>query len=255
MFFALPGERFDGNDYARQALAEGAVAAVVTRLPTGIQEGTEEAERYFVVQDTLSALQALAQLHRQTLGLPIVALSGSNGKTTTKELILCVLRTKYRVAATVGNLNNHIGVPLTLLSFTEEDDIGVVEMGANHPGEIAQLCKIAEPNIGLLTNVGSAHLEGFGGPEGVRRAKGELYDYLSRTGGTVIYSTTDQVLAEMVAERDFLPGSRRGYGVADFGIKIQETHLSGAYNVANIAAALAVGDYFGVEVAPQTSAR
>lgn len=264
IFFALQGERFDGNDYAVQAIADGASAAVVHgKLPRGVRAGTAEAKRYFVVKDTLAALQELAAYHRQMLGLPVIALTGSNGKTTTKELIARVLRTKYRVACTRGNLNNHIGVPLTLLSMTGEDDAAIVEMGANHRGEIAALCGIAAPNIGLITNVGRAHLEGFGGPEGVRMGKGELYDYLAAHGGTVFYSTDDPVLAEMAAERfgaDAGGGRAIGYSASGFGLSAVgsdplilgtgggevATHLAGGYNLANVAAALAVGDYFGI---------
>lgn len=269
IFFALSGENFDGNDYAVQAIADGAVAAVVRgKLPKGVAADSPEAERYFVVEDTLAALQELAAYHRDMLGLPVLALTGSNGKTTTKELIARVLRLKYRVACTRGNLNNHIGVPLTLLSVTEEDDVAIVEMGANHQGEIAALCEIAQPNIGLITNVGRAHLEGFGGPEGVRKGKGELYDYLAVHGGTAIYSLEDPVLAEMVGERFSADtgGVTVGYASADFGISAADsaagndklilstaggevqTRMAGAYNVANVAAALAVGDYFGIPV-------
>ncbi len=267
VFFALKGENFDGNHYAAQAVTEGAVAAVVQgKLPKGVKAGSPEAAKYFVVEDTLAALQELAAYHRDMLGLPVVALTGSNGKTTTKELIARVLQIKYRVACTRGNLNNHIGVPLTLLSVTEEDDVAIVEMGANHRGEIAALCEIAAPNIGLITNVGRAHLEGFGGPEGVRKGKGELYDYLAAHGGTAIYSLEDPVLAEMIGERfpADATGMTVGYASADFGISAAvsagggdklilstdrgevRTHMAGAYNVANVAAALAVGDYFGI---------
>lgn len=269
VFFALKGDNFDGNDYAVQAVADGAVAAVVQgRLPKGVVAGSTEAERYFVVKDTLAALQELAAYHREVLGLPVVALTGSNGKTTTKELIVRVLGLKYRVAYTRGNLNNHIGVPLTLLSVREEDDVAVVEMGANHRGEIAVLCGIAKPDIGLITNVGRAHLEGFGGPEGVRLGKGELYDYLATNGGTAVYSTDDAVLSEMVGERFSAAGAgcAVGYSVADWGISVAAsdagndtltlstdggevaTHMAGAYNLANMAGALGVGDYFGIPV-------
>lgn len=270
IFFALKGDNFDGNDYAVQAVADGAVAAVVhDKLPKGVKTGSPEAERYFIVDDTLAALQELAAYHRDMLGLPLIALTGSNGKTTTKELIARVLRTKYRVACTQGNLNNHIGVPLTLLSIKEEDDVAIVEMGANHQGEIAALCEIAAPNIGLITNVGRAHLEGFGGPEGVRKGKGELFDYLTEHGGTAIYSADDPVLAEMVAER-FTPdctGVALGYDLSGYGVSAGmpaegsdklvlamrdgtevATHMAGTYNLNNVAAALAVGDYFGITV-------
>lgn len=270
IFFALKGENFDGNDYAVQAVADGAVAAVVhDKLPKGVKVGSPEAERYFIVDDTLAALQELAAYHRNMLGLPLIALTGSNGKTTTKELIARVLRIKYRVACTQGNLNNHIGVPLTLLSIKEEDDVAIVEMGANHRGEIATLCKIAAPNIGLITNVGRAHLEGFGGPEGVRKGKGELFDYLAEHGGTAIYSADDPVLAEMVAERltPDCTGVALGYDLSGYGVSAGmpaegsdklvlamrdgtevATHMAGTYNLNNVAAALAVGDYFGITV-------
>lgn len=270
IFFALKGGNFDGNDYAVQAIAEGAVAAVVHgKLPKGVEAGSPEAAKYVVVEDTLAALQELAAYHREVLGLLVVALTGSNGKTTTKELIARVLRLRYRVACTQGNLNNHIGVPLTLLSVTEEDDVAIIEMGANHCGEIAALCEIAAPDIGLITNVGRAHLEGFGGPEGVRKGKGELYDYLAAHGGTAIYSSDDAVLAEMAGER-FTPAAKGvalGYDLLGFGISSAvsaergdklilamrdgtevATRIAGAYNLNNVAAALAVGNYFGVPV-------
>lgn len=266
VFFALPGDRFDGNDYAEQALADGASAVVVSRLPAGMTtddpQVAGEEPVYFLVEDTLDVLQEMAAHHRDVLGLPVLALTGSNGKTTTKELIVRVLGTKYRVAATRGNLNNHIGVPLTLLSFTEEDDIGVVEMGANHPGEIDRLCRIARPDLGLITNIGRAHLEGFGGPEGVRKAKGELFDFLATGGRTVFFPTDDPVLRDMVSERTGF-GAQVGYTLKDFGLAVDNqaperlvlssgtdrisTQMTGGYNASNVAAALAVGDYFGID--------
>lgn len=280
IFFALSGENFDGNDYAVQAVAEGAAAAVVRgRLPKGVKAGGDEAARYFVVEDPLAALQELAAYHREVLGLPVVALTGSNGKTTTKELIARVLGLRYRVACTRGNLNNHIGVPLTLLSIREEDDVAVVEMGANHRGEIAALCEMARPDFGLITNVGRAHLDGFGGAEGVRRGKGELFDYLAEHGGTAIYAADDPVLSEMAAERFSTSGDKSGggsavgYRAADFGISAAcdggrgddklilstacgevATHMTGTYNLANVAAAVAVGDYFGIAVSAAVKA-
>lgn len=266
VFFALSGEKFDGNDYAEQALADGASAVVVSRLPAGMTtddpQVAGEEPVYFLVEDTLDVLQEMAAHHRDVLGLPVLALTGSNGKTTTKELIVRVLGTKYRVAATQGNLNNHIGVPLTLLSFTEDEDIGVVEMGASHAGEIATLCAIARPDLGLITNVGRAHLEGFGGPEGVRRAKGELFDFLAAGGRTVFFPTDDPFLRDMVAERTGF-GAQIGYTLTDFGLAVDKgatdrlvllhgadrltTQMTGGYNASNVAAALAVGDYFGID--------
>lgn len=179
LFFALKGESFDGNHFAAAALEAGAAFAVVDNpaVVTG--------ERFLLTHNVLETLQQLAAYHRQRLGIPILAITGTNGKTTTKELVSAVLARKFRVEYTRGNLNNHIGVPLTLLSMTRETQIGVVEMGANHPGEIAFLCRIATPDYGLITNVGKAHLEGFGSFEGVVRTKSELYRDLEKRGGTV----------------------------------------------------------------------
>ncbi len=236
LFFALRGARFDGNAYAKQALYSGAAYAIVDD-PAVVAD-----HRYILVPDVLAALQQLASEHRQALGLPILAITGSNGKTTTKELITKVLERNFNVGSTKGNFNNHIGVPLTLLSFDTGTELGVVEMGANNPGEIAALCDIAQPNYGLITNVGLAHLEGFGSPEGVQRAKGELYDYLSETGGKAFVRAEDQTLDRMVHERGGLEVI--GYSVhAAEGI---ENNLVGDYNLQNIAAAVAVGRYFGI---------
>ena len=172
LFFALKGANFNGNTFAHQALKSGASYAVIDEVvhPTD--------ERFILVENVLETLQALARFHRNHLGLPIIALTGSNGKTTTKELIHAVLKPHFKTVATVGNLNNHIGVPLTLLSMTADTEIGIVEMGANHAKEIAMLCEIAQPNMGYITNFGKAHLEGFGSEEGVVKAKSELYDFL-----------------------------------------------------------------------------
>ena len=176
VFFALRGASFDGNRFAADALEKGAAYAVVDD-PSLPNTRPDKADRLIVVDDALQTLQALAREHRRELGLPILAITGSNGKTTTKELVSRVLAEKYEVYATRGNLNNHIGVPLTLLAMTRDVEFGIVEMGASACGEIALLCSIAEPNYGIVTNIGRAHLEGFGGPEGVRRGKGELYDW------------------------------------------------------------------------------
>ena len=189
VFFALRGASFDGNRFAADALEKGAAYAVVDD-PSLPNTRPDKADRLIVVDDALQTLQALAREHRRELGLPILAITGSNGKTTTKELVSRVLAEKYEVYATRGNLNNHIGVPLTLLAMTRDVEFGIVEMGASACGEIALLCSIAEPNYGIVTNIGRAHLEGFGGPEGVRRGKGELYDWLARTGGRVFLPTT-----------------------------------------------------------------
>jgi UDP-N-acetylmuramoyl-tripeptide--D-alanyl-D-alanine ligase len=233
MFFALHGERFDGNRYAADALAGGAAYVVVDDRQVAADE------RYIVVDDTLAALQQLAAHHRRVLGARVLAITGTNGKTTTKELVAAVLGRRFKVAATAGNLNNHIGVPLTLLSM-REGDFGVVEMGASAVGEIAALCAIAAPDYGLVTNVGLAHLEGFGGADGVRRAKGELYDYLAAHGGTAFVRAADPTLMAMARER-------KGLKVLEYpAAEGYETKLAGSYNMQNIAAAAAVGREFGV---------
>ena len=201
IFFALRGDRFDGNRFALAALDAGAACAVVDDPAVAASAGEAYAGRIVTVDDALAALQALACEHRRRLGIPLLAIVGSNGKTTTKELVSRVLAEKYAVYATQGNLNNHIGVPLTLLAMTRDTELGVVEMGASACGEIALLCAIAEPNFGLITNVGRAHLEGFGGVEGVRRGKGELYDYLAANGGRAFVRRDDGTLVKMAAER------------------------------------------------------
>lgn len=237
LFFALRGATFDGNRFAAEALAKGAAYAIVDDPAAATDERT------VLVDDTLQALQELAREHRRTLGIPILAVAGSNGKTTTKELVSRVLAERFEVCATQGNLNNHIGVPLTLLSMTREVQFGVVEMGASACGEIARLARIAEPNYGILTNIGRSHLEGFGGPEGIRRGKGELYDFLAMHGGRVFVREEDPVLTEMVAERPELAAEPYSERLAD-GI---ESLLAGDFNRYNIAAAVAIGRYFDVD--------
>ena len=236
IFFALRGATFDGNHFAAEALDKGAAYAVVDD-PAAVTD-----ERMVLVGDTLGALQELAREHRRRLAIPILAISGSNGKTTTKELVSRVLAERFEVYATRGNLNNHIGVPLTLLAMTRDTQFGVVEMGASACGEIALLASIAEPNYGILTNIGRAHLEGFGGPEGVRRGKGELFDYLAANGGRAFVPREDETLTNMAAERD-------GLAVEYYSVTLAEgleNHLEGHYNRFNIAAAVAVGRYFDV---------
>lgn len=237
LFFALRGATFDGNRFAAEALAKGAAYAVVD------DPAAATGDRTVLVGDTLQALQELAREHRRALGIPILAVAGSNGKTTTKELVARVLAERFEVCATRGNLNNHIGVPLTLLSMTRETEFGVVEMGASACGEIARLAAIAEPNYGILTNIGRSHLEGFSGPEGIRRGKGELYDFLAAHGGRVFVREEDPVLTEMVAERPALACELYSERLAD-GI---ESRLAGEYNRYNIAAAVAIGRYFDVD--------
>ncbi len=257
LFFALRGENFNGNRYAAAALQAGAAWAVVDD-PTILPPASDATyERYIAVDNVLETLQALATLHRQTLGIPILAITGSNGKTTTKELIGRVLSRRWHTSITQGNLNNHIGVPLTLLSMNHQTEFGIVEMGASHRGEIARLCEIAQPDFGLITNIGLAHLEGFGGPDGVKQGKGELFDYLASVGKTVFYRQDDDTLQAMVSERPILKAipyrasslhsthTDTGLEVHEAGITIR-THLTGDYNRNNIAAALAVGHYFQI---------
>ena len=239
IFFALRGDTFDGNRFVAEALEKGAAYAVSDDPQVA---ASDERQRIVLVDDTLKALQDLARCHRRALGIPILAISGSSGKTTTKELVSRVLGERFAVCATRGNLNNHIGVPLTLLSMTRDTEFGVVEMGASACGELALLTSVAEPGYGILTNIGRAHLAGFGGPEGIRRGKGELFDYLAANGGRAFVPSDDRVLTEMAAERDSLAAEYYPVSLADG----MENHLEGAYNRYNIAAAVAVGRYFGI---------
>ena len=241
LFFALHGASFDGNDYAVAALEQGASAAVIGRKDI-LENNPQHAERLILVEDTLQALQALAHEHRCRLAIPIIAIAGSNGKTTTKELVSRVLAEKFEVSTTKGNLNNHIGVPLTLLAMGSETEFGVVEMGASAQGEIALLCSIAEPNYGILTNIGLSHLEGFGGVEGIRKGKGELFDHLNENGGRAFVPQEDEVLSKMAAEREDLAVESYSRSIGE-GFK---SNLTGDYNRYNIAAAVEIGRYFGV---------
>ena len=237
IFFALRGANFDGNRFVAEALEKGAAFAVSDDAGAAAAD-----ERILYAGDTLQALQELAREHRRALGIPILAISGSSGKTTTKELVSRVLGERFAVCATRGNLNNHIGVPLTLLSMTRDTEFGVVEMGASACGELALLTSVAEAGYGILTNIGRAHLAGFGGPEGIRRGKGEWFDYLAANGGRAFVPSDDRVLTEMAAERDSLAAEYYPVSLADG----MENHLEGAYNRYNIAAAVAVGRYFGI---------
>lgn len=253
LFFALKGENFDGNIYASKALEDGAAWAVVEK---GSQKFGDP--RFIEVEDTLKALQNLARDYRRTLRIPFVALTGTNGKTTTKELISAVLRTKYRTASTLGNLNNDIGVPLTVLGIKPDDEIAVIEMGANHPWDIQTLVEVAEPDFGLITNVGKAHLLGFGSLEGVKAAKGALYDYLAKNGGTAFLNDKDPVLCDMAAQRKGMKIETYALDTAILydndscclemsidGVRVN-TNLIGSYNESNVCAAIAVGRHFSV---------
>ena len=272
LFFALKGENFDGNEYAEKAISQGAIAAVVEVSARAVER--LDGEQYFKVEDTLQTLQELANYHRRKLNIPVVALTGTNGKTTTKELIRAVLSKKYNVSATVGNLNNHIGVPLTILGIDQNTEIAVVEMGASGPCEIKLLTSIAEPSCGLITNVGKAHLQGFGSFEGVVKAKGELYDYLSAASRTAFVNSDNDILVEMINQRKELKPIY--YGPTRQGAELLEvsaenpfmsfylpgaedgivlvTNLVGAYNLDNALAAIAVGIHFGVSLEDATLA-
>ena len=260
LFFGLRGDHFNGSLYAKDALSGGSSFAVVDD-PAVVRD-----ERYILVKNSLETLQELATYHRSRLSIPLIAITGSNGKTTTKELTANILSTQYLTQATSGNLNNHIGVPLTLLGIDDSSEMGIIEMGANHTGEIARLCRIAMPDFGLITNIGMAHLEGFGSLEGVKKAKKELYDYLEENGGLVFINEQDKTLRGMlqdfeggiilyggtgesvisgeVLEADPLLRIRldiRGYGILEV-----ETGLVGSYNLENILAAASIGLHFGI---------
>ncbi|HAS58595.1 MAG TPA: UDP-N-acetylmuramoyl-tripeptide--D-alanyl-D-alanine ligase [Algoriphagus sp.] len=259
IFFALKGPNFNANEFASKALEMGASAVVIDEAAYF----EEDDERYFICENALVCLQKLANYHRHQFDIPVIGLTGSNGKTTSKELLNAVLRTKFKTLATVGNLNNHIGVPLTLLALNQSHELAIVEMGANKQGDIQELCEIAEPTHGFITNIGKAHLEGMGGPEGVLKTKTELYQHLRENKGTVFINSQDPILSNMIkrfeepvlypAKGDFCEVSFHG---ADPFVKFsvegnQEIFLSsliGAYNFGNIATALTVGKFFGVDM-------
>lgn len=258
IFFGLKGDQFDGNKFAGQALDNGAAFAIVDDPDCCI------GNRFILVRNSLETLQQLAAVHREKMDVIVIAITGSNGKTTTKELTGAVLSTSFNTVVTPGNLNNHIGVPLILLTLDSKTEFAVVEMGANHPGEIASLCEIACPNYGLITNIGKAHLEGFGGYQGVIRAKSELYQYIRKTNGTVFYNLEDKLLSELSAGIN-----RISYGISDQAdcrgmlvssypeLKVNwqclgemgeiETHMPGEYNFENIMAAICVSSFFKVQ--------
>lgn len=264
IFFALKGASFNGNAFAAQALKQGCAYAVIDE-PAYADKADG---RLILVDDCLKMLQQLAHYHRRQLGTRMIGVTGTNGKTTTKELISTVLSKKYKVLYTQGNLNNHIGVPLTLLRLTAEHDVAVVEMGANHPGEIDFLVHIAEPDYGIITNVGKAHLEGFGSFEGVIRTKGELYDYLRTKPGSIVFIHNENPYLNRIAEGlnlirygkpdahavlnacgevlECAPFLSFRWRVGNTEWRKVDTHLIGAYNLDNMLAAASIGLYFGV---------
>lgn len=266
LFFALKGENFDGNRFAAQAIEAGAAYVVVDDPNVAIND------RFLLVEDTLRALQDLARAYRQQLNIPIVAITGSNGKTTTKELIAAVLSKAHKTHFTQGNLNNHIGVPLTLLAMPLDTEIAVIEMGANHKEEIAFLCKIAEPTHGLITNIGKAHLEGFGGLEGVKQGKSEMYAYLAKNKGVAFINLEEEYLTELAQKHtikkriDYCLSETPDPTTPYYEIRLEqlipfikvsflrptgslytvESSLAGQHNLQNIMTAIAVSKYFKV---------
>ncbi|WP_184544077.1 UDP-N-acetylmuramoyl-tripeptide--D-alanyl-D-alanine ligase [Mucilaginibacter sp. FT3.2] len=273
LFFALKGDKFDANTFAQKAIEAGAAYAVIDNPEY------KQGEKYLLVEDVLTCLQDLARYHRSQLSIPVIGLTGTNGKTTTKELINAVLSQHFKTQATQGNLNNHIGVPLTILTIDATHQMAVIEMGANHQKEIALLCSIAQPSHGLITNVGKAHLEGFGGVEGVKKGKGELYDYLkpppppeggaNKREGITFINSNDTTLLEMAETRKLHNVIYYGTNTIDdlvSGELIEnspllslewtnnktgnsykaKTQLTGAYNLHNILAAIAIGTYFNI---------
>lgn len=267
MFFALRGDNFNGNAYAGSAIEKGCAYAVIDDIAYMPSEGDE---RFILVDNVLKTMQQLANMHRRTLGTTIIGITGTNGKTTTKELVAAVLSKKYNILYTQGNLNNHIGVPKTLLKLNESHEIAVIEMGANHPGEIKVLTEIAEPDYGIITNVGKAHLEGFGSFEGVIKTKGELYDFIRVRKGKVFINKDNDILKNIAHDLELI-----GYGqTGDADLEVMgtlcngssfmtfdwwttsadsaekkhhvETHLIGAYNIDNALAAATIGKHFGV---------
>ena len=262
MFVAIKGENFDANTFAKEALEKGASFVIIDNPNYFIDERT------IVVKDSLKTLQELAKFHREFLNIPIVALTGSNGKTTTKELIQVVLSKKFNTKATFGNLNNHIGVPLTLLSFTKDTEVGIVEMGANHQKEIEFLCEIAKPDFGYITNFGKAHLEGFGGVEGVIKGKSEMYTYLGNHHKTVFVNLNDPI---QVVKTTRINSFTFGLNTKNADVLIDSinanpfvevevnntkitSHLIGLYNSNNINAAISIGIKFGVSLTDIKSA-
>lgn len=255
LFFALKGDHFNGNDFAKKALENGASYAICDEI-------TESDSRVIRVENVLKTLQELAIYHRNTLKIPIIGITGTNGKTTTKELLYTILKTKYSVLATLGNLNNHIGVPLTLLSITNQHEMAIIEMGANHIGEIADLCEISKPTHGIITNIGKAHLEGFGSIEGVIQTKRALYDYVINNHGKLIVDSDNELLMSLSENTDrFLYGENSGNIIGKISINAPQisvlveekntqinTQLVGSYNLKNILAAIATGRLFNIDI-------
>lgn len=258
IYFSLSGEKFDGNKFATDALQKGAAYAIIDK------QEFDKGDQYLLVDNALQTLQDLARLHRSKLSIPVIGITGSNGKTTTKELISCVLAKKYKTFATKGNYNNHIGVPLSILQITPDTEMAVIEMGANHQGEIAFLSTISDPDYGLITNIGKAHLEGFGGIEGVKKGKSELYKHMAAKEGLVFLNYDDSVLTELSARNKTYtygtdqeascqahliqshPHLKGTWSCQDNSGEIN-AKIYGSYNFYNMLAAICIGSYFSVE--------
>ncbi|MCD6347744.1 MAG: UDP-N-acetylmuramoyl-tripeptide--D-alanyl-D-alanine ligase [Bacteroidales bacterium] len=267
VFVALKGDNANGNSYAAKALEMGCARAIVD------ESAWVKDDRYVLVDNALTFLQDLAAYHRTKMNIPVLAITGTNGKTTSKELIAAVLSSQYKIVATQGNFNNHIGLPLTLLRIRPDDEIAVLEMGANHVGEISKLCSIAQPTMGLITNVSPAHIEGFGSFDGVIKAKNELYSYLKERDGIIFFNQSDTILSRLIGDYPALPYNKKtdsainaetvrtyylGFNyyphpAGDTDAIRVETHLVGSYNLQNVLAAMEIGRYFGIS--PERAAR
>ena len=258
IFFALKGDNFNGNKFAADALKKGAAYSIID------EKEFVTSDRTILVNNVLKTLQDIANLHRKELGIPILSITGTNGKTTTKELVAEVLSQKFKVSFTEGNLNNHIGVPLTLLKMNAETQFGVIEMGANHPGEIAELCNITEPDFGIITNIGKAHLEGFGSFEGVKKTKAELFNFIKEKNGTFFFNSDNPILENLTRnyKNNISFGSKNANLTGELlqsppfvhiktnfekGVLYLNTNLIGNYNFENILAAACIGNYFEVD--------
>jgi len=258
IFFALKGDNFNGNKFATDALEKGAAYSIID------EKEFVTSDRTILVNNVLETLQDIANFHRKKLGIPILSITGTNGKTTTKELVAEVLSQKFKVSFTEGNLNNHIGVPLTLLKMNAETQFGVVEMGANHPGEIAELCKITEPDFGIITNIGKAHLEGFGSFEGVKKTKAELFTFIKEKNGTFFFNSDNPILENLTKnyKNKISFGSKNANLTGELlqsppfvhiktnfekGVLYLNSNLIGNYNFENILAAACIGNYFKVD--------
>ena len=257
LFFALSGEKYNGNDYAAESLNKGAISAVVDN-----EELASKSNKFIYVKNSLETLQRLASFHRQKFKCPVLAITGSNGKTTTKELLKIVLSKKHNTHATIGNLNNHIGVPITILNTPISSDFLIIEMGANHLNEIKNLCKIAKPTHGFITNFGLAHLEGFGGKEGVIKGKSELYDFLDSSNGEIFVNHDNQNQINKLGNKKYISfgqeekadfnlvynlSNKNNLEISFKGSKFI-TNLYGEYNLPNVSAAIVIGDFFNVSL-------